>query len=718
MIARNPVRATARWLVVVVAVLPLVPVAGVAQDRLRSMPGYERYQAMVLEIPSSVRSGVVQPGQVAWSDDGRAVEYVQAGTRYRFDIAARTRTEVPATSSTQTRARAQRPERGRQFESATSPDDRLRAFHRDRNVWIVPADGGSERRITTDGDERTRVKNGVASWVYGEELNQNTALWWSPDSRRIAYYRFDESKVPDYYLQLGQTSVQSSLDVEAYPKAGVDNPIVELFVHDVAAGTTTKIDVRDGAPFTDDVIGHYVYRVDWSADGSEIRFNRTNRRQNIMEFTACSPTTGKCRVIVREEWLPSWTENSPDVRWLSDGRRFIWVSERNGFRNFYLYDSSGKLLATLTRHPFEVGSIVSVNEQSGTLYYMARSGDNHMKLQLHRVALDGTGDRRLTDPAFHHTISVAPDGRHFIDVAQTHDRPPTTRLLDATGKEVAVLAESDLTRFRELGLHPVELYTFVAADGVTELHGMLHRPSDFDPARKYPVLVSVYGGPATNGARETFTLPNPLTEYGFLVVTLDARSVGGRGKKLLDSIYLNFGVVEIDDIAAGVGALWDRPYVDRERVGIHGSSYGGYASLMALLRHPDVFLAASASSPVTDWKHYDTIYTERYMWTPQENRRGYEAGSALTYVANLRGRLMLYFGTADNNVHPSNSLELIAALQRAGKSFEVQLGPDRGHSGINAERMMEFFIENLILQPLSRPTSEAATRARTPARVP
>jgi dipeptidyl-peptidase-4 len=444
-------------------------------------------------------------------------------------------------------------------------------------------------------------------------------------------------------------------------------------------------------------VGHYVYAVEWSPDGRELTFNRTNRRQNVMEFTACSPDTGACRVVVREEWPTGWVDNHPARRYLADGRRFLWISERTGFANVYLYDLTGRLLATLTEHPFEVASIVRVDEDAGVVWYMARSGDNHMKLQLHRVRLDGSGDVRLTDPAFNHSVQVAPDGRHFVDVAQTHDQAPVSRLLDADGEVVAELATSDLSRFQALGLKSVEMFTFPAADGVTELHGMLHRPSNFDPSRRYPLLVSVYAGPATNGARETFTPPNPLTEYGFLYVTLDARSAGGRGKRFLDAIYGKLGVVEIDDLAAGVRALGERPYVDGGSVGIFGTSYGGYASAMAILRYPDVFRAASASSPVTDWRHYDTIYTERYMWTPQGNTVGYDQGACMTYADNLKGRLMLYYGTADNNVHPSNMMQLIAALQQAEKSFEVQVGPDRGHSSINRDRMMEFFIENLLI---------------------
>ena len=198
--------------------------------------------------------------------------------------------------------------------------------------------------------------------------------------------------------------------------------------------------------------------------------------------------------------------------------------------------------------------------------------------------------------------------------------------------------------------------------------------------------------------RETFTLPDTITEYGFLVATLDSRSAGGRGKKFLDAIYMKLGLVEMDDQAAGVKSLWSRPYVDKNHVGVFGSSYGGYASALCLLRYPDLFQAACASSPVTDFRLYDSIYTERYMWIPQENKAGYDAGNAVAYADKLRGRLMLFFGTADNNVHPANSLQLIRALQRAGKSFEVQVGPDQGHSGISQPRMMEFFIENLVMK--------------------
>jgi len=686
---------TVAWLAIACAPV-LLPTRLHAQDRLKTMPGYDQYQRMAPQIGSFVKLGALN---VTWSPDGKSFEYVLDGKRQRFDVA--TRKIAPATGTAPAAPAGRRfgggVERGRQVASALSPDSTRKAFYRDRNLYVSDTSGRNEFAITTDGSEAKRIKYGTASWVYGEELAQTTAMWWNPAGTKIAFYRFDENPVKDYFLGVDQTKVQAAVDVEAYPKAGSPNPIVDLFVYDVATKAVTTVDVRDGKSFNNDVIGHYVYSVRWSPDGTMLTFNRTNRRQNVMEFTACDPANGKCRVVVREEWLPSWTENHPPMQFLADKQRFIWASERTGFRNFYLYDMSGKLISTITNHAFEVGNIVRVDEKSNTMWYMARDGDNHMKMQLHRVGLDGKNDRRLTDPAFHHTISLSPDGKFFVDIAQTHDKAPVTRLLDDAGKLVAELARSDLTKFAALNLQPVELYTYKAGDGVTELHGMLHKPSNFDPSKKYPVLVTVYGGPATNGARETFTMPSPMAEYGFIVLSLDSRSAAGRGKKFLDAIYLKLGTVEIDDQAAGVTALKDRPYVDLQRVGIFGTSYGGYASALALLRHPNVFQAASASSSVTDWRNYDTIYTERYMWIPQENA-GYEIGSAAKYANDLKGRLMLYYGTADNNVHPSNTMQLVSALQKAGKSFELQVGPDAGHTGLQQSRMMEFFIENLVLK--------------------
>jgi dipeptidyl-peptidase-4 len=690
--------------------------SAMAQDRLKSMPGYEQYQRMAPLISTALggsgggRGFVGGRGGVTWSADSKSVEFENGGKRYRYDVSTRTTADVPATAVPTGRGVGSgrgggtgTPERGRQFEVAVAPVGNHRAMYKERNVWVGDSSGANAVQITTDGSAQARVKYGTASWVYGEELSQRTAMWWSPDGKKLGYYRFDESKVPDFYLTPSLTRIQDTIDVEAYPKPGVPNPVVDVFVYDVDTKKTTRLDVRDGKPFENAVVGYYVFHVEWSPDGKELTLLRTNRRQNTLEMAACDPGSGKCRTVIHEEWPTGWIDDdpAPATVWLKDGDRLIWESGRTGFNNYYLYDfKAGKLIAPLTQLQAEVNGIMRVDEPTNALFYTARDGENHMKIQLHRVGLDGKNDHRLTDPEFTHTVTLSPDTKHFVDVAETHDQAPITRLMDIDGKTVAELAKADLARFNALGLKKVEMYTYQTSDGQATLHGVIHFPSTFDPAKKYPVLVSVYGGPGvTNSASERFTLPSPLTEYGFIVLAVEARTNPGMGRKYLDAVYLKLGQTEIDDMADGVKALWNRAYIDKNRVGIFGTSYGGYTSVMEILRHPEVFAAASASSPPTDWRNYDTIYTERYMWIPQENKDGYDKGSAMTYVDKLRGRLMLYYGTMDNNVHPSNMMQLIAALQHAGKSFEVQVGPDQGHSGLNSQRMMEFFIENLVIGP-------------------
>lgn len=670
-----------------------------ASDRLMSMPGYARYAEMQNKLPGAFKSGAA-PG--TFTDDSKFYDYTVDGKRKRLDVATLATSDAPPVNNGRGGGRGfgGGPERGRQFSFANSPDGKWRASYLDHNLWLGDTSGARATQVTQDGSKESRIKYASASWVYGEELDQTTAMWWSPDSKYIAYYRFDESDVKDYYLQLNQTQLYDSLDVEAYPKAGTPNPVVELFALDVNTRRAVKIDVRDGRPFDNATVGYYVYGISWTKDGSEILIHRTNRRQNIMDLAACNPSTGRCRVVIKEQWPTGWVENSPTMRWLADGKRFIWSSERTGFLQYYLYDLTGRQIVQLTRGNFEAANIVDVDEKTNTMYYMMRDGDNFMKLQLHKVLLDGKTDVRLTDRTLNHSVVLSPDKKYIVDIAQTIDKAPVTRLLDATGKVLTEFEKSDLTQLNALGVRRAELFTYMAADGKTQLHGNITFPANFDPSKKYPVLVPVYGGPASasNTANEVFKSANLQAEFGFIIVNLNSRATPGMGKKTLDAIYLKLGQTEMDDMAAGIKALWSRPYIDKARVGIFGTSYGGYTSAMMILRHPDVIAAASSASPVTAWDHYDTIYTERYMWIPAENAAGYKAGSAMTYAPNLKGRLMLYYGTADNNVHPNNMMQLITALNQANKSYDVQVGPDQGHSALATGRMMEFFIENLVMK--------------------
>lgn len=686
-----------RWIGFILSGVLLLSFA-LAQNRLPDMPGYKQYREMPGKLRSAIKSGAVN---VTWDEKGEAVYYDKDGKTLRLELASLQEMEGkrPANRDSERGPGRRFAGRGRQVATENSPDGKWRAFHRDRNLYLSEANGANPIQITTDGDEKARIKNGTASWVYGEELGQNTAIWWSPDSKKVAFYRFDETDVQDYYLTTKATDIYNGIYSEPYNKAGTPNPVVDILVYDLDTQTTKRIDLRDGKSFTDDVVGHYVYGIEWSPDGNELLFHRTNRRQNVMEFCAASPETGACRVIVREEWLPSWTENRPYKRFLKDNRRFLWISERTGFRNIYLYHLDGTLLKSLTNHTFDVQSVQKVDEERGLLFYTAWSGKNPHAQQLHVVQLDGTYSRRLTDPDYHHTVNISPNSSHFTDVYETHNKPKCTQLVRVSdGKVLKQLAQGDVSEFQKVGGTLPEMFTFTAADGKTTLYGLLHKPTRFNPKRKYPLLVSVYNGPESNMVSDTFNPVNGLTELGFLVVSLESRGGGRRGKVFKDAMYLKCGLTEIDDIAAGVRHLRRRPYVDGDRVGVFGTSYGGYASVMCILRYPDLFRAACGSSPVTDWRFYDTIYTERYMWTPQENKAGYDAGAAMTYAQNLKGYLMLYYGTLDDNVHPANSMALIRALQRSRKSFEVQVGPDAGHSGLDTDRMLEFFIERLNVQ--------------------
>ena len=671
-----------------------------AQDKLKKMPGYERYSQIAPKIRNSVK---LVPRIYNWDVNSASFEYNFNGKRLKFDVTSGKTTEVEDHVQTNRRYNySDRPQRGRQYASSNSPDGQYKAYTKNRNMYISSLDGSNEIAITTDGNEDTQKKYGIATWVYGEELGQITAMWWSPDSKKIAFYRFEEKDADMYYVLYDQVKIQDSVEVEAYPKVGADNLPVDVMVYDLDTKQLTLLDTRNGKPYDDGALGTYLYGMDWTPDGKEFLFHTTNRKQDVMEYKAADPTTGKTRTIVQEKWLPSFTKNTPELQVLNDGQHFIWASERNGFNNYYLYNWDGTLLNSITNHNFEVNRILKIDEADRLLYYEARSGNNHMKMQLHRVNFNGTNDIRLTDPAYHHDVTISPNGEFFVDVSQTHNIVPFTTLINAQGTKVAEILESDKSTFETLGLNTVEVFKFTSADGVTELHGMLHFPSNFDPNKRYPLILANYGGPATNAFRETFTMPNPLTEYGFLIANIDGRNVKGRGKELLDQLYGNLCIVEMDDFAEGIKSLYDRPYFDKDHVGVYGTSYGGTTAAASLLRFPNTYHAAVANSAVTDWRNYDTIYTERFMNLITNNKIGYDASNLMNYAKDLQGELMIYFGTSDNNVHPSNSLQLIKALQNAGKSFEVQVGPDRGHTAMNRERMMEFFIEHLVLDNNNR----------------
>jgi len=690
MSVRNAMRLAA------VFVLLLPAVDAWSQDRFEKLPGYEQYQETRRAMRGMVEGGRV--GEIVWREEGESVAYRLGDQWLRYDFATGETREVEESDvrkangdDDRSRGRGRRVPRGRQAATEESPDGQWIAECEDWNLVIKAAEGDEAIEVTDDGHEDYKYATG--SWVYGEELRQRTAMWWSPDSSEIAFYVFDERNVQDFYLTPKLTEVQNQLYVEAYPKPGAANPIVGVLIYDLESGETTRVDIGKDPD-------QYVYNVRWRPDGSELIFNRTNRHQNVLDVMAADPDTGETRTILTEK-QDTWQRNSPMFRWLEDGERFIWESERTGWKHYELRHVDGTLINPLTSGSYPCNSIELVDEDAGWMYYTAYSAKNPLNIQLHRVRLDGSGEARLTEENLSHTrISIAPDHEHFIATAESIETPPKTVLYDTSDGQLATLAEADVSG---MGERPMpEMFTFKAADGKTDLYGVLFKPADFDPGKEYPLLIDVYGGPLSQSVRSRFIPANPYCEFGFLIAKIDNRGTENRGKAFESATYLKLGTVDLADQVAGVKHLAKRSYVDGDRVGITGHSYGGYMAALAILKHPDVFHVAVAGASVTDWRNYDTIYTERFMRTPQENAEGYDAGSCMTYADQLEGDLLLLHGMVDDNVHPTNVWQLVHALQEARKPFEMMFFPTSGH-GIRSPSInpikWEFLYEHLIEAP-------------------
>jgi dipeptidyl-peptidase-4 len=508
--------------------------------------------------------------------------------------------------------------------------------------------------------------------VYGEELDQNTAMWWSPDSKRIAYYDFDETPVKDYYLLAGLSGLRTRPVSGGYPKPGDPNPVAKLEIYDLASGTRTPVDVGPSAD-------QYVYGVRWSPKGDALLWFRAPRRQDVVELMVTDPATGASRALITER-QDSWQENSPTIRFLEDGSRFLWESESNGHSNWELWDLKKGRLARLTDDSWVAESIVEVDERAGWVYYMARSSPTSICSQLHRARLDGSARERLTRGDLHHSsVHVAPDHSCFVSTCEFVDVAPSAALRSMDGRDLATLTKPVPDSLAKQGLEKPEFIRCLAADGTTELYGILWKPPGFDPSKRYPLVVDAYGGPLIATVSPRFAGVDPDVGRGVLVARVDNRGTPGRGKAFEAATYLKLGGPDVDDQAAFVAELSKRPYVDGDRVAICGHSYGGYMALLAALRHPETFQVAVAGAPPTDWRQYDTIYTERVMRTPQENEAGYDAGSAIKLAGTLKGRVLLLHGMMDDNVHVANTFALADAWQSGNIPFEMQIFPRADH---------------------------------------
>ncbi|HPW18452.1 MAG TPA: DPP IV N-terminal domain-containing protein [Candidatus Aminicenantes bacterium] len=579
--------------------------------------------------------------------------------------------------------------RGRAYGDSLSPDLKYRAFTRDYDLFVKDMDG-NETALTTDGSEDLR--NGFPDWVYPEELGQYQAFWWSPDSKRIAFMQFDERPVTKYPI-VHDVQPIPRLEMLGYPKPGGNNPIVRLFVADVASKALVRLD-------TGDDLDVYHYRGQWTNDGKEFTYHRLNRLQNKVEVFAADPAAGQTRLLLADS-DPCYIDESTELIFLKDSQRFLWTSERSGWREIYLYDMTGRLLKQLTNAKLPVRGVIGVDEARGWVYFSGAEA-NGTETHAYKVRLDGTGFAKMTKEPGSHTVAFSPTFDHYTDAFSSFDVPGKTTLFQADGKVVKVIGETAVSaELRDLKLIKPEHFLFKSADGKYDLDGLLYFPAHFDPGEKYPLILSVYGGPGFKGVNNRWNMVDgnqALAQLGFLVAVCDYRGVSGRGKAFQNLHYMKLGQIEFEDHVAFVKALGRRPYVDTARVGIFGASYGGYFSALCLLKAPDVFHVAVAASSVTDWRNYDSIYTERYMRRPQDNPDGYEKGSCLTYAKDLKGRLYLQHGAIDDNVHPGNTIQLVQALLRENKRFDLMIYPENQH-GIRyphaAETRVAYFVEHL-----------------------
>lgn len=668
--------------VVTLALFVSSPAMAQRQSGLEDLPGHDRYQEITRATRGLRNAATIRSPR--WDLDDNALWFTFDNERWRLDLntmVVEAGEEEEADDGDQ-RQRRGRPRRGRQRAEELSPDGNWTAVCRAWNVVLKRNDElGGEIAVTRGGERKHRY--GQASWVYGEELGQSEAMWWSPDSTTLVFYEFDERQVPDFYLPSGWTELRTELNIEGYPKPGEPNPLASLHIYNIETRETIRADVNVDEE-------HYIYAVRFTPDGNGLVVNRTNRHQNILEVLAVDLDTGESRQILREQ-QETWQNNRPAMRFLEDDRRFIWTTERSGFAHYELHDLHDGKLGTLTSGDYPVGAIEDINEETGVIHYLAFSDTNPISAQVHRTRLDGNEDVRLTRDGMHHNlVSVSPDGNWFISRYQALGTPPQTGLFDSTGTEVSVLASADTEDLDLLGIPEPELFHFTANDGATDIYGWIYKPSDFDPEKSYPLVIDVYGGPLSQGVRNSYRPAYPQTEFGFIVAKIENRGTRGRGKAFEGATYMKLGEVDLQDQVDGVNHLIaTRPYIDGNRVGIFGHSYGGYMSALAILKHPDVFHVSVAGAPVTDWRNYDTIYTERFMRTPQENSEGYEQGSCMTFVDQLEGKLLLLHGLVDDNVHPNNTWQLVDALQKAGKAFDLKIWPNSAHglgAGSSAER--------------------------------
>ncbi len=621
-------------------------------------------------------SGIVD---YQWSPDGTSLLFPLGGELYLYDLG-----KASASASGKVAVRKLTSGVGFATDPKVSPKGGYVSFVRGRNLWVIDLVTGEEIQLTRDGSET--IGNGVAEFVADEEMDRHTGYWWAPDDSAIAFARIDESGVPiqkRYEVYPDRTEVVE----QRYPAAGESNVTIKL------ATITPK---RDATPRWIDLGANpdiYLTRVDWR-DPTHLTFQRQSRDQRRLELIEIALATGTQRTLITET-SKTWVPLHSDLRFLKDGR-FLWASERSGFEHLYLASKDGNTLKPLTRGDWPVDALLAVDEAKGLVYFSAgRTPDGKAdarQMHLHAVPLAGGNIRTLSSEPGMHAANFAKNASVYVDSWSNAGTPPQIALHRADGARIATLIDNDpakpehpYAKYRAAH-RPVEFGTLTAADGSTSLHYSVMKPADFDPAKQYPVVVYVYGGPAaqtvTNSwpGRGDHFYNQYLAQQGYVVFSLDNRGTPRRGAAFGGALYGKQGTVEVDDQRKGVEWLRAQPWVDGARIGVYGWSNGGYMALMLLGKAADDYACGVAGAPVTDWALYDTHYTERYMDLPKANIEGYREASVFTHVAGIKpNALLLIHGMADDNVLFSNSTKLMSDLQKRAIPFELMTYPGAKH---------------------------------------
>ncbi len=570
---------------------------------------------------------------------------------------------------------------GKQGYATFSPDGKRVAFVRDNNLFVTELATMRETAVTTDG-AANRLIHGSCDWVYEEEFEFAQAFFWSPDSRQIAFYSFDESQVPEYDMQTWGGLYPKEYRFK-YPKAGEKNSVVSISSYDVASQRSTKMDVGPEP-------NQYIPRMGWTATPNLLSIRRMNRLQNKLEILHADASTGKTQVVLTDTDAAYVEVHDDDLHYLPGGQQFVFASEKDGYRHLYLHEMGGRQVRQLTKGAWEVSDVAGLDAKNGFVYYTSTEA-SPLQRHLYRVKLGGGPPQRLGEAGpGTDVINLSPDCQRYLNYHSAAGQPAVVSLRDGrTGQLLKTL--EDNARLRQTlstyNMGKLEFFDFKTTDG-TPLNGSILKPADFDPAKKYPVLMYVYGGPGSQTVKDdagggiaftNYLWHQLLAQSGYVVVSVDNRGTGARGAAFKKNTYANLGKLETIDQGETAKYLGTLPFVDKARIGIWGWSFGGYMTALAITKNADLFKMAISVAPVTNWRYYDSIYTERFLKTPQENPTGYDDNSPVQFAQQLRGKYLLIHGTGDDNVHFQNSIAWVDALIKADKSYQTLYYPNRNH---------------------------------------